>query len=198
PFPMNGVPATVRRTCSWALPLLAAGVLAACGSDDSHQANPAQALELTILHINDHHSNLDSKSKTLRLTNAAGERVAVAVDAGGFPRVTAAFADLAARSDNVLKLHAGDALTGTLYFAHAGALGEADAAMMNTVCFDAFTLGNHEFDKGDTQLGNWLALLNSGQCQTPVLSANVQFGTDSALHPAHAPGAVLPSTITEH
>ena len=43
-------------------------------------------------------------------------------------------------------VHAGDALTGTLYFNRAGANGEADAAMMNTVCFDAFTLGNHEGD----------------------------------------------------
>src|SRR5690606_14764147 len=134
---------------------------------------------------------------TLRLTNARGERVAVSVDAGGFARVTAAFAELAAGGGNVLKLHAGDALTGTLYFSHAGELGEADAAMMNTVCFDAFTLGNHEFDKGDTKLREWLDLLNSGQCQTPALSANVHFGASSALHPSRAPGAVKPYTIVE-
>jgi len=85
--------------------------------------------------------------------------VDVAVDAGGFARVTAAIAELAGQSPNVLKLHAGDAITGTLYFNRAGTDGEADAALMNTVCFDAFTLGNHEFDKGDTGLKGFLDLL---------------------------------------
>ncbi|MET1537576.1 metallophosphoesterase, partial [Burkholderia sola] len=111
-----------------------------------------QPLELRILHINDHHSTLESKSKTLQLDAGTGKAEAVAVDAAGFPRVTQAMEELAAQSPNVLKLHAGDALTGTLYFNRAGADGEADAALMNTVCFDAFTLGNHEFDKGDSGL----------------------------------------------
>src|SRR5690606_20693303 len=92
---------------------------------------------------------------------------------------------------------AGDALTGTLYFNRAGALGEADAAMMNTICFDAFTLGNHEFDKGDTALKQWLDMLHSADCQTPVLSANVRFGEASALHPSRAPGVVQPYTVVE-
>ncbi|MFA5633422.1 MAG: 5'-nucleotidase C-terminal domain-containing protein [Porticoccaceae bacterium] len=154
-------------------------------------------MSLTILHINDSHSNLDSRDRTLRLKNAAGERVAVTVEAAGFPRVTSAFAELAANRPNVLKLHAGDALTGTLYFSHAGELGEADAAMLNTVCFDAFTLGNHEFDKGDSQLKQWLDLLNSMGCQTAVLSANTHFGAGSALHPSRAPDQVQPYTIVE-
>src|SRR5690606_25750421 len=154
------VPAALRSARTWTLTLLAAGVLAACGGDgnDTEQPLPPekQPLALTILHINDHHSNLDSKDKTLQLMNAVGERVPVTVDAGGFARVTAAFTQLAAESEHVLKLHAGDALTGTLYFSRAGELGEPDAAMMNTVCFDAFALGNHEFDKGDSDLKQWL------------------------------------------
>ncbi len=178
-----------------AFSLLMTGLLTACSSHGDHQ--PQASLDLTILHINDPHSHLDSRSRLLQLRNAAGERVAVSVDAAGFPRIAAAFTELAAGKNNVLKLHAGDALTGTLYFNRAGELGEADAALMNTVCFDAFTLGNHEFDKGDTALHDWLALLNSGQCQTPVLSANVQFGTNSALHSSRAGSMVQPSTVVE-
>src|SRR5690606_12137663 len=106
-------------------------------------------------------------------------------------------AELAKARDNVHKLHAGDALTGTLYFNRAGEIGEADAALMNTVCFDAFTLGNHEFDKGDTQLAQWLELLHSRECRTPILSANVQFGASSALHPSRAPVRVEPYTVVE-
>ena len=47
----------------------------------------------------------------------------------------------------IMKIHAGDAITGTLYYSLFG--GEADAALMNEICFDAFELGNHEFDGCD-------------------------------------------------
>ncbi len=184
-----------RRVRMGAVALAACGVLAACGGNDDDEAQP---LELTVLHINDHHSTLDAKSKTLKLSTGGAAPVDVAVDAGGFARVTAAFDSLAkAAGANVLKLHAGDALTGTLYFNRAGADGEADAALMNTVCFDAFTLGNHEFDKGDAGLKGFLDLLKKGACKTAVLSANVKFGADSALNATKAPGYVQPSTVVE-
>ncbi|PIF93460.1 5'-nucleotidase [Acidovorax sp. 62] len=178
-----------------ALALAVAGALVACGGSGSDDAG--QPLELTILHINDHHSTLESKSKTLKLSAGGASAVDVAVDAAGFPRVTAAIGELAEQSTNVLKLHAGDALTGTLYFNRAGSNGEADAALMNTVCFDAFTLGNHEFDKGDSGLKGFIDLLRKGTCKTPVLSANVQFGANSALNASRAPGYVSPSTVVE-
>ncbi|GHC71903.1 bifunctional metallophosphatase/5'-nucleotidase [Pseudorhodoferax aquiterrae] len=170
-----------------------ATLVVACGGSDDN----GEPLDLTILHINDHHSTLDSKAKTLKLSAGGAAAQDVTVDAGGFARVAAAIAELAAVSPNVLKLHAGDAQTGTLYFNRAGADGEADAAMMNTVCFDAFTLGNHEFDKGDSGLKAFIDRLHAGSCQTPVLSANVQFGANSALSPSRAPGLVRPSTVVE-
>lgn len=167
-------------------------LIAGCGGDNGSddetppviEEPPAQArpLELTILHINDHHSTLDGKDKTLTLKNAAGVDTDVTVSAAGMPRVKAAIDQLAANSPNVLKLHAGDAQTGTLYFNRAGAPGEADAALMNTVCFDAMAVGNHEFDKGDDGLKRFVDFLHAGACQTPVLSANVAFGASSPLH----------------
>ena len=184
-----------KRVHALIFSLLMTGLFAACSSNDSHVASTP--FDLTILHINDQHSHLDSKNRTLKLRKATGERVEVSVEAAGFPRITTAFTELAVHNDNVLKLHAGDALTGTLYFNYAGETGEPDAALMNTVCFDALTLGNHEFDKGDTVLHDWLALLNSDTCQTPVLSANVQFGPDSALHPGRAGNMVQPYTVAE-
>ncbi len=180
------------RAAAWAL--AAAGLFSACGGSD----DAPQPYTLTLLHINDHHSTLEGKSRTLQLDAGSGTPVAVAVDAGGFARVATAFDELArAAGPHVLKLHAGDALTGTLYFNRAGADGEADAALMNTVCFDAFTLGNHEFDKGDAGLKGFLDQLRKGSCKTPALSANVQFGAQSALNATRAPGAVLPSTVLE-
>lgn len=180
-----------RRVVVWAVCGVAAAVLAACGGGGSSDSEKDDVL--TILHINDHHSTLASKTATLQLP-VDGKTTAVTVDAAGFPRVTAAIEAMAAQSTNVLKLHAGDAVTGTLYFNRAGADGEADMAMLNTVCFDAYTLGNHEFDKGDTGLKGILDRLKNGKCTTPVLSANVQFGASSALKSANQ---VSPSTVVE-
>ena len=57
---------------------------------------PAKPYELTILHINDHHSTLDGKSRTLKLKTGAGDATTdVTVDAAGFPRVATAFQELA-------------------------------------------------------------------------------------------------------
>ncbi|GHG92494.1 NAD 5'-nucleotidase [Comamonas sp. KCTC 72670] len=185
---------------------LVAGALMACGDNGEDKPPPpppppppeqGAPLDLTILHINDHHSHLASGSVSLNVANAAGATVSANVDAAGFARVTTAMTELAVGKQHVLKLHAGDALTGTLYFNRAGAIGEADAAMMNTVCFDAFTLGNHEFDKGDSELRNFIDRLHAGTCKTPVISANVSFGASSALHPSRASGYVNPYTVVE-
>ncbi len=193
-----------KRHASAAALASSLALLAACGGNHGDRggstplaAPTSRAMELTILHINDHHSHLDSKSKTLTLKNAAGDATAVSVTAGGFARVKGAIDALAAQSPHVLKLHAGDALTGTLYFNRAGQPGQADAALMNTVCFDAMTLGNHEFDKGDAGLKAFIGYLHGGRCQTPVLSANVAFGARSPLSGAAASGQVLPYTIAQ-
>ena len=65
------------RAAAWAL--VAAGLVSACGGSDDN----AQPYTLTLLHINDHHSTLESKSKTLQLGAGGSATVAVAVDAGG-------------------------------------------------------------------------------------------------------------------
>ena len=66
------------RAAAWAL--AAAGLLSACGGSDDAAPTP---YTLTLLHINDHHSTLESKSKTLQLGAGGSATVAVAVDAGG-------------------------------------------------------------------------------------------------------------------
>ena len=65
--------------------------------------------------------------------------------------------------------------------------GEADAKMMNTVCFDAFGYGNHEFDDGDGVLKNFLDQLYTADCQTPIISANVVPEAGSPLAPSGIP-----------
>ncbi|MDO4626124.1 MAG: NAD nucleotidase [Pasteurellaceae bacterium] len=131
---------------------------------------PHKAVELSILHINDHHSYLEPHEVNI-LLNGKQTRVNV----GGFSAVNGKLKELRKKYKNPLVLHAGDAITGTLYFTLFG--GSADAAVMNAGPFDYFTLGNHEFDAGNEGLLKLLEPL-----KIPVLSANVIPDKNSILY----------------
>jgi len=162
---------------------IAGGLLTACGGSDDVSFKP---LELNLAHINDHHSQLDAFAGTeLKL-----DGVATQVELGGFARQTAMFKSLA-NTKNLLKIHAGDALTGTLYYTFFK--GAADAQMMNSVCFDAFIPGNHEFDDGDGVLKGFLDYLGQGSCKTPTISSNIAPATGTPL----AGGYLKPYVIKE-
>jgi 5'-nucleotidase / UDP-sugar diphosphatase len=170
-------------------------LLAACGGGDDGPTVPAgQPIELTLLHINDHHSRLDAETTNLQVRTAAGTRESVTFPLGGAARVVQAVEELSAARPNVIKLHAGDAITGDLYYTITN--GQADAALMNAVCWDAFVLGNHEFDSGDAGLRTFLDFLFTPLCRTPVLSANLwpTVGT-SPIAPRTATDYVQPSTV---
>ena len=176
------------KTLAWAA--LCATTLVACGGSDDSSSEPSFAdLELNIAHINDHHSQLEP----FALQELTLNGVATQVDLGGFSRQTALFKKAEAEKKNLLKIHAGDAVTGTLYYTFYK--GEVDAKMMNTICFDAFELGNHEFDDGDAVLANFLDTLITGPCKTPVLAANVAPKLGTALAPRTVNDYLQPYTI---
>ena len=105
-----------------------------------------KAASLTILHINDHHSHLEQEDFDLR-GDSVPPSLAASVDRlrvyyGGFPRLVSLVKKIEEEEENpILKIHAGDAVTGTSFYSLFK--GNADAAMMNRICFDAFCLGNH-------------------------------------------------------
>lgn len=167
--------------------LIALGLAACGGGDDTPTFKP---LELNIAHINDHHSQLDA----FPATELTLDGVATQVDLGGFARQTAMFKSVAG-TKNLLKIHAGDANTGTLYYTFFK--GKVDAQMMNTVCFDAFTPGNHEFDDSDTVLKGFLDELAQGTCKTSVISSNVVPATGTALAPTGGTPYLKPWVIKE-
>ncbi len=148
-------------------------------------SSSALADKITILHINDHHSHLEP-NKRLDL-NLDGEKTRVV--SGGFPSVVAKFKELKLKNENVIKLHAGDAITGTLYYTLFK--GKADAEMMNQICFDAFAIGNHEFDDGDKSLVEFLDYLHTDKCKTPVLSANIKAKINSPLSKKIKPYTII-------
>lgn len=136
---------------------------------------PVSAYELNIAHINDHHSNMRPLPASLTID---GEPIRVSL--GGFARLATAFNEIEQSEPNLLKIHAGDAITGTPYYTFFK--GETDARAMNIVCFDAFVIGNHEFDSSDAGLSVFLDYLGaSPQCNTSVLSANVHPASGTPL-----------------
>lgn len=181
------------------LTLLASGVvigLAGCNNDDdndssSHQPTAYTPVTINIAHINDHHSHLLADTNQSFSLNGDTYQAEI----GGFARVSQVFADLTQQygNQNLIKLHAGDALTGTSFYSFYQ--GAADADVMNTVCFDAFELGNHEFDDGDATLKGFIDRLHSVSCKTPVLAANVEPKVGTPLAPKTPTDYIQPYTI---
>ena len=176
---------TIRRTLRRSLVATAVGATLASGA--------ALAGDLKILHINDHHSHLKPDARMSLKLDGQSTRVR----SGGMAAVAAKMKQLEnAGGNNVLKLHAGDAISGSLFFTLFK--GEADAALMNEICFDAFALGNHEFNEGDAGLAKFLDFLKSDDCYTPVLAANIkpEVGV-SALTPSSATDYIQPYTVMQ-
>lgn len=129
-----------------------------------------RAIDMTILHINDHHSHLEGESLDLTIKDEKYR-----VEVGGMARVASLIKTLKSSNKNPLVLHAGDAMSGTLYFTLFK--GQADVELMNMIGFDAFTLGNHEFDEGDDVLADFISKANF-----PVITSNVEAAQCSILY----------------
>lgn len=133
-----------------------------------------------IFHINDHHSHIEPSVATLTFNG-----VSTSVQMGGFARLASKIREDRAKYPLSLLLHAGDAFQGTLYFTQTN--GKADLDLMNHLGFDAMVVGNHEFDKGDQVLSNFISGANF-----PVLAANL---TMLATNPLY--GKLKPYVIKE-
>ncbi|MBC7002744.1 5'-nucleotidase C-terminal domain-containing protein [Photobacterium sp. BZF1] len=157
--------------------------LVGCNSSSSDNDD---TFDLRILHINDHHSKLDATGP-VALTLGG---VKTEVEIGGFPRLVTKFNEL--QNDSTLRLHAGDAITGTMFYS---LFREElpDALMMNQVCFDAFALGNHEFDDGNEQLAHFIETLKNGEdaCGTEVLAANIEVPSTNPIYGIYDPYKVF-------
>jgi 5'-nucleotidase len=153
------------------------------------------AFELAALHVNDHHSHLAGEDIGLMIGDTEVE-----YELGGYARVVAQIDERAAALEsegtNVVKVHAGDAVTGTLFYTLF--LGEADAAMMNEVCFDVFELGNHEFDGGDQVLADFLDDLNAGDCGTVTVAANIKPAIGTPLAPKRQRDYLRPFVVKRY
>lgn len=140
-------------------------------------AAPAQAeFTLTILHINDLHSRIESinafDSTCDAETEAAGECF------GGIARVKTMIDTrreaLREEGANVLTLDAGDQYQGSLFYTTYK--GDEVVEFMNMIGFDAMAVGNHEFDDGPEGL---LKLVEG--LDFPIISGNTDVSGEPVL-----------------
>lgn len=130
---------------------------------------------LTLAHLNDTHSHLEPVSVKLTI---AGERTGVQL--GGFPRLKTAIDRMRSDNPELLLLHAGDAVQGTLYFTLFH--GDPEFDFLNLLGVDAMTFGNHEFDRGAAAIPNWIS-----RSRFPWLSANIDFTAEPNIAPLVSP-----------
>ncbi len=131
-------------------------------------AGAQDAFELTIMHTNDVHGHHEPQR--------SGD--------GGAARQAAVVQQIRAEGGNSLLLDAGDRYTGTLF--HVQHRGQDSVRIMNAIGYDAFVLGNHEFNEGSENLAEFVQGLDS-----PTVSANIDFSADPYLAGLVAPSVVL-------
>ena len=146
-------------------------------SDESHQP-----VSLTLLHLNDTHSNFLS---SLLKVSFPPDNVIYRLPVGSVARIAAVVDSLRGEEGNVLFVHAGDMVQGSLFYTLFG--GEADAAVYNTMGLDVMCLGNHEFDRGSEGL---LVLLEDAEF--PIVCSNLDVTEDTLLT-----GMIMPYTLIE-
>ncbi|HEY6632757.1 MAG TPA: 5'-nucleotidase C-terminal domain-containing protein [Rhizobiaceae bacterium] len=139
---------------------------------------------LTILHINDWHSRIESNNAYESTCSAEEETEGKCL--GGAARLVTAIADRkkALEGQNVLLLNGGDNFQGSLFYTTYK--GAAEAEFLNQMKFDAMTVGNHEFDDGEDALAPFLDVI-----EFPVLSANVSANAASKVGDRIKPSLVL-------
>ena len=121
----------------WLFALSAACVLLMAG------LSAAQVDTLTIIHVNDTHSNLLPYSQA---------------HYGGIARAATVIGMWKMGEPNPILIHAGDFMVGTLFF--NAYLGVPELQILNALGFDALCLGNHDFDIGPGPLAYALGTAN--------------------------------------
>lgn len=133
----------------------------------------AEPFQLTILHLNDHHSHLESQTIDLSLNyddTSEGEKVRLQL--GGMSYISSLINDN--KNDHALYLQSGE-LNGTLYYSLYQ--GEADIKVLNALQPDVYMVGNHEFDEGDQHLADLYDM-----AAFPILSGNIKPTVKSPLY----------------
>ena len=126
------------------------------GGGSGGGGTPATNFNLSIMHTNDTHAQLDNVAQ--RVTAVKEYRKA---------------------KPSALLIDAGDVFSGTLYFNEFK--GQADVEFMNLMKYDLMTFGNHEFDLGSGAEGHKALAEFIKKANFPLVSANADFSEDDHL-----------------
>ena len=110
----------------------------------------AQQRHLMLVHTSDTHSCIEPISKNFSDTAQA--------DKGGFMRRAALLRQLRKQNPELLLLDCGDFSQGSAYYNLYH--GEVEVKLMNSMKYDACTIGNHEFDYGLDNLARLISMAN--------------------------------------
>jgi len=154
--------------CCKQLLLFLSLLLAAC-------SGPSEQYRFTLVHMNDTHSHMEPVAVNLSIK---GETVTTQL--GGFARLKTAIDQMRVEDRELLLLHGGDAVQGTLYFTLFNGTLEYD--FLSQLGLDAMTFGNHEFDRGVAAIPAWIK-----RSSFPWLSANIDFSAEPAIAPLVKP-----------
>ncbi|PZV17786.1 MAG: multifunctional 2',3'-cyclic-nucleotide 2'-phosphodiesterase/5'-nucleotidase/3'-nucleotidase [Pseudanabaena sp.] len=130
---------------------------------------------LRILHTNDHHAHLEPVKYGDRLLGGIARRRTL---------IDQIRSENKTNQEPLLLLDAGDIFQGTLYFNQY--LGQADLDFYNALAYDAGTVGNHEFDRGQQVLADFIA-----KAKFPIVSANIDIAPESPLYGKVRPWHIL-------
>ena len=143
----------------------------------------ARAETLTILHTNDLHSRIEPINRFG--SNCSDKDRAADKCFGGYARLATAIRAAREEAPDALLLDGGDQFQGSLFYNWYK--GKVAAEMMNTLGYDAMTVGNHEFDDGPEVLRGFMDAV-----RFPVLMSNADVASEPALA-----DVIMPSTVIE-
>lgn len=116
--------------------------------------------ELLLVHTNDTHSCVEPLSPLLADTAQA--------DKGGYLRRAALLRDMRQANPDLLLVDAGDFSQGSAYYNLYH--GDVEVGLMNLMCYDVATIGNHEFDCGLENMAHLFRM-----AKFPIVCCNYDF-----------------------
>lgn len=129
---------------------------------------------LYLAHINDTHSHFEPSLVHFSLT-INQQQVKFDAYCGGYAAIETAVTKQKKQAEKEkllsLFLHAGDSFQGSLYFSRFK--GRANSHLLNLLKPDAMTIGNHEFDLGNTPVANFIEKVSF-----PVLAGNMDLSQE--------------------
>lgn len=159
-------------------------IVPACSSRDSDETQlkeiKSAPLSITLLHVGDTNSYVIPHDVMFKFNDRN-----TLTTAGGWSLLMAAVEDIRNREQNVMLLHAGGVIEGTLWTTKFGGLADMDA--MNTLQFNALTPGDNDFSGGPAEAS---ALFK--KALFPVLAANIDISREPAFT-----GLFKPYTVVE-